>query len=76
MPSTSKQIGQGLVEYALILVLIALVVTAILSMLGPATGNVFSDIVGAASAEGLPSQPDSPEPTPTSHRPPPASPYD
>ena len=37
--------GQGLVEYALILVLIAVVVIAILLVLGPAVGNVFSSIV-------------------------------
>ena len=37
--------GQGLVEYALILVLVALVDTVILALLGPAVGNVFSNIV-------------------------------
>lgn len=42
-----KEEGQGLVEYALILVLVAIVVIAILMVLGPAIGNVFSDIVGA-----------------------------
>lgn len=36
--------GQGLVEYALILVLVAVVVIAILTLLGPAIGNVFSQI--------------------------------
>ena len=36
--------GQGLVEYALILVLVAVVVIAILTLLGPAIGNVFSTI--------------------------------
>jgi pilus assembly protein Flp/PilA len=40
-----KEKGQGLVEYALILVLIAVVVIAILVILGPVIGNVFSDIV-------------------------------
>jgi len=39
-----KEKGQGLVEYALILVLIAVVVIAILVVLGPIIGNVFSDI--------------------------------
>ncbi len=38
--------GQGLVEYALILVLVAIVVIAILALLGPAIGNVFSNIMG------------------------------
>ena len=37
--------GQGLVEYALILVLVAVVVIVILALLGPAIGNVFSQIV-------------------------------
>ena len=37
--------GQGLVEYALILVLVAIVVIAILLLVGPAVGNVFSTIV-------------------------------
>ena len=40
-----KEKGQGLVEYALILVLVAVVVIVILSLLGPAIGGVFSDIV-------------------------------
>ena len=37
--------GQGLVEYALILVLIALVVIVVLSFYGQALGGVFSNIV-------------------------------
>jgi len=37
--------GQGLVEYALILVLVAIVVNAVLLLLGPAIGNVFSNII-------------------------------
>ncbi|MCU0498099.1 MAG: hypothetical protein MUF87_12175 [Anaerolineae bacterium] len=37
--------GQGLVEYALILVLVAVVVVAVMALLGPAIGNVFSNIV-------------------------------
>ena len=36
--------GQGLVEYALILVLVAIIVIAILAILGPQVGNVFSRI--------------------------------
>ena len=38
--------GQGLVEYALILVLVAIVVIAILTLLGPQIGAVFSNIIG------------------------------
>ncbi|MDO9347967.1 MAG: Flp family type IVb pilin [Anaerolineales bacterium] len=39
-----KEKGQGLVEYALILVLVAVVVIAVLTLLGPLVGNVFSKI--------------------------------
>jgi pilus assembly protein Flp/PilA len=39
--------GQGLVEYALILVLVAVVVIVILALMGPAIGNVFSNIVNS-----------------------------
>ena len=37
--------GQGLVEYALILVTVAVVVIAILALLGPVIGNMFSTLV-------------------------------
>ena len=40
-----KEEGQGLVEYALILVLIAIVVIAVLVLVGPAVGDVFSEIL-------------------------------
>ena len=39
-----KERGQGLVEYALILVLVAIVVIAVLMVLGPMIGNVFSSV--------------------------------
>ncbi len=39
-----KERGQGLVEYALILVLVAIVVIAALMILGPIIGNSFSTI--------------------------------
>lgn len=39
------QRGQGLVEYAMILVLVAVVVVVILVALGPSIGNLFSNIV-------------------------------
>ena len=41
----NREDGQGLVEYALILVLVAIVVIAILALLGPAIGDVFSTIM-------------------------------
>lgn len=40
-----REEGQGLVEYALILVLVAIVVIAVLLLVGPAVGNVFSLIM-------------------------------
>jgi len=39
-----KEKGQGLVEYALNLVLVAIIVIAALMILGPIVGNVFSTI--------------------------------
>ena len=42
-----KEKGQGLVEYALILVLVAVVVIAVLTLLGPLVSNVFSKINSA-----------------------------
>lgn len=42
--SRDEQQGQGLVEYALILVLVAIVVIAILAVLGPRIGNIFSRV--------------------------------
>ena len=39
-----RERGQGLVEYALILVLVAIVVFAALTLLGPMLGNTFSTI--------------------------------
>ncbi len=37
--------GQGLVEYALILVLVAIVVLIMLVMFGGAVGNLYSNVV-------------------------------
>jgi pilus assembly protein Flp/PilA len=56
--SKRQQKGQGLVEYALILMLVAVVVIAVLLILGPMIGNVFSGInnslvVDGASAGGV-----------------------
>ena len=40
-----REEGQGLVEYALIILFIAIVVVAILIIFGPAVGNMYSQIV-------------------------------
>lgn len=37
--------GQGLTEYALIIVLVAIVVLIILALLGPSIGSLFSNII-------------------------------
>jgi len=37
--------GQGLVEYALILMFVGMVVILILAVLGPAIGNIFSNVI-------------------------------
>ena len=41
-----REEGQGLVEYALILVLIAVVVIAVLALVGPEVRDVFDTILG------------------------------
>jgi pilus assembly protein Flp/PilA len=46
------EVGQGLVEYALILILVAVVVIAILTLLGPTLGNTFSNILTAIELRG------------------------
>jgi len=44
-----REEGQGLVEYALILVLVAIAVIAILTLLGGQVEDVFSQITAALS---------------------------
>ena len=45
MHNMQEQRGQGLVEYALILVLVAIIVIGILTLLGPQIGNIFSRLL-------------------------------
>ena len=45
-----KEKGQGLVEYALILVLVAIVVIAALMIMGPIIGNTFSKVNSSLSS--------------------------
>jgi pilus assembly protein Flp/PilA len=45
--------GQGLVEYALILALVAVVVIVILTLLGPAIGQVFSQVLRDLQPQGV-----------------------
>ena len=44
MLSAIKEKGQGLVEYAIILAFVAIVVIAVMRLLGPQIGNTFSSI--------------------------------
>jgi pilus assembly protein Flp/PilA len=41
---SASEKGQGLVEYALILVLVFLVVLVVLVILGPSIGNMYSNV--------------------------------
>ena len=41
----TRQEGQGLVEYALIMILVSIVVIGALTLIGPTIGNVFSNII-------------------------------
>ena len=36
--------GQGLVEYSIILVFVAIIVIAIMRLIGPRVGNIFSTV--------------------------------
>ena len=45
-----REEGQGLVEYALILVLVAIVVIAVLMLVGPQIANIFSKITNGLGA--------------------------
>ena len=46
----TSQRGQGMVEYALILVLVSIVVIVILLTMGNQINNVFSNVVAALGA--------------------------
>jgi pilus assembly protein Flp/PilA len=44
--------GQGLVEYGMVIVLVAIVIAVILVVLGPQIGNVYSQVVPCVAAQG------------------------
>ena len=44
-PSPRILAGQGLVEYALILIFVAVVLVLLLTILGPGVGNMYSNIL-------------------------------
>jgi len=37
--------GQGMVEYAFIMLLVALIVLVVVALLGPAVGNMYSQVM-------------------------------
>ncbi len=39
--------GQGLVEYAMILVLVVLIVLVVVTILGPWVGNAYSNVINS-----------------------------
>lgn len=41
----TEEEGQGLVEYGLVIILVAIAIVAILTLLGPQIGNVYSRVV-------------------------------
>lgn len=45
MESNLLEKGQGLLEYALIMVFVALIVLVALALLGPAIGKMYSDVI-------------------------------
>jgi|GEM_PF-4237083 pilus assembly protein Flp/PilA len=46
-PALRRCWGQGLVEYALLLIFVAVVLIALLVVLGPGVRNTYSDIIEA-----------------------------
>lgn len=46
-PACRLMQGQGLVEYALLLIFVAVVLVALLLVLGPGIRNTYSDIISA-----------------------------
>lgn len=47
MNKVRQENGQGLIEYAFIIVLISLIVIAVLALLGPAIARTYYQIVSA-----------------------------
>ena len=45
MPFSPKEDGQGIIEYALILILVGIVIFVLLTLFGPAISKFISDLV-------------------------------
>ena len=52
LSNRKKEKGQGLVEYALILVLVAIVVISAMMVLGPKIGSIFSKVNSSLTTVG------------------------
>ncbi|GEM_PF-208013 len=48
---SNKSKGQGLVEYAIVLALVAIVVIAVVQVMGPGVGNTFSTVNNSLPGE-------------------------
>lgn len=48
----SREEGQGLVEYALILIFVSVVLVFLLTVLGPGIANIYSNILVAVNGAG------------------------
>ena len=70
-PKSQRARGQGLVEYALILVLVAVVVIVVLAVLGPEIGNVFSQIADVMDRVAQKAPAETPDPETDPESPPP-----
>jgi pilus assembly protein Flp/PilA len=40
-----REEGQGLVEYALVILLVAIIVVVLVTVLGPGIGNMYSNVI-------------------------------
>jgi Flp pilus assembly pilin Flp len=47
MRIASKEDGQGLVEYALIIAFVVIVVLVLLILLGPSIGSMYSNVIAS-----------------------------
>ena len=45
MKFSNREPGQGLVEYALIMLLVAIIVIVVLALFGPAIGTLYSSVI-------------------------------
>ena len=49
VPVHEEECGQGLVEYGLVIILVAIAIVAILTILGPQISNLFQPVTSSIS---------------------------